>query len=162
MKRTRGYWPAASAVVVLAGMLLSIGRAYLSSTDGHIVYALDDSYIQMAIAKNLAVHGTWGVTRYEFTGAGTSLLWPWVLAVLEWVVGRHDLMPFVLNVACAAGLVLLADRSLSRHVSSARLRFAVLVMLTVAAPLPVLPFIGMEHTLQCLLALGLAILAARL
>jgi hypothetical protein len=33
----------------------------LRQTNGHFVYSLDDPYIHLAVAKNLARHGVWGV-----------------------------------------------------------------------------------------------------
>ena len=41
----------------------------------------------MAVARNLAEHGVWGVTRYEFTSSTSSLAWPLLLAAADLVVG---------------------------------------------------------------------------
>ena len=41
-------------------------------TGATLVYGLDDAYIHMAIAKNLARHGVWGVTPFHFASASSS------------------------------------------------------------------------------------------
>lgn len=64
----------------------------------HFTYALDDAYIHMSIAKNFALHGVWGVTKYEFSSSASSLLWPLLLSAIYFVTGANDLIPVILNI----------------------------------------------------------------
>ena len=52
--------------MILALLVAGVIIISIRQNDGHIIYTLDDSYIHMALAKNLAQHGVWGITRYEF------------------------------------------------------------------------------------------------
>ncbi len=121
-------------------------HAALARTGGHLVYALDDAYIHMAVARNLAEHGVWGVTRYAFTSSTSSLLWPLLLAAADRLVGVREVTPIVLAFVFAAAAVALADRLL-RGVPD-RLRTIALVGVVLLTPLPTLVMAGMEHTLQ--------------
>lgn len=47
---------------------------------GQFVFPLDDAYIHIAVAKNLALHGTWGITPGHFESASSSPLWTVLLA----------------------------------------------------------------------------------
>ena len=85
--RFTGVWPLAAAMAIPLASEAALGVAMVRTTARPLVYPLDDTYIQMAIAKTLAAHGTWGVTRYEFSDAGSSLLWPLLLAVLDRLAG---------------------------------------------------------------------------
>jgi hypothetical protein len=121
-------------------------RAALAHTGGRLVYALDDAYIHMAVARNLAEHGVWGVTRYAFTSSTSSLAWPLLLAAADLVVGVRESTPLVLNLVFAAAAILAADRLLRGAPASVRAgALAGLVLLT---PLPTLVLAGMEHTLH--------------
>jgi hypothetical protein len=62
-------------IIVATILVLSIIR-----NQGHVVYALDDAYIHMAIAKNFAQHGVWGITQYGFTSSSSSLLYTLLLS----------------------------------------------------------------------------------
>jgi len=110
------------------------------------VYALDDAYIHMAVARSLARDGVWGVTPYAFTSSTSSLAWPLLLAGADLVVGVRETTPLVLNLVFAAASIVLADRLLGG--ASASWRAVTLVTLVFAAPLPTLVLSGMEHTLQ--------------
>jgi hypothetical protein len=64
-----------AAVMVL---ILSLCVAMTRFTNGTFVYPLDDTYIGMAIARNLAMHGVLGITSREFSSSGSSPLF-WAL-----------------------------------------------------------------------------------
>ena len=81
------------------------------------MYALDDAYIHMAVARSLARHGVWGVTPYAFTSSTSSLAWPLLLALADLVVGVRAATPLVLNLAFAVAekLARLAKARLARE-----------------------------------------------
>jgi hypothetical protein len=148
------YWPLVAAVVSLwlaVGWLLVIS---LEGTDGHFVYALDDAYIHMAMAKNIALHGVWGVTRYGFSSTSSSPLWLLVLTACYAAFGVNGLTPFILNVifataGCTAAFVVLKKTG----VGKIRL-FVCLLAITFLTPLPALIFGGMENTMHTFLAVA--------
>ena len=120
---------------------------------GHFVYALDDPYIEMALAKNVVRHGVYGVTQYAATAASSSIVWPWVLAACYAVVGVNIWTPYVLNIVCCLALLYLGGRIMVDASGGRLLRAlqtASLIVLVVAAPMPTLCQIGMEHSAQCL------------
>lgn len=73
MKTLVRHWPLGAALLLFLACEYLLCIAAVRAADGHVLYALDDAYIQMAVGKNLAAHGVWGVTRHEFSGAGSSL-----------------------------------------------------------------------------------------
>jgi hypothetical protein len=145
--------PAAAAGAYLSITALLAVLA-LRHTQGLFVYAQDDPYIHLAIARTLAEHGVWGVRGDEFASASSSPLWTLLMA-LSWKVGiRTVWWPFVVNVLCGVAVIGVADRSLAT-ILSARARLLWLVALVLIVPLPTLAFIGMEHSLQLLLTIAL-------
>jgi len=154
------HWPLLLAVAALWLSTLILAALTMRASGGHLVYMRDDPYIHMAIAKNLARHGVWGLTRHEFSSSSSSVLWPLLLAGAYALFGVRDSLPLLLNLACATALCLLCYALLRREgvtpVSSAALLLAV-VFLT---PLPAIMFSGLEHTLQIVLAVALAWCAA--
>lgn len=156
-------WPLAAALSLLFALLFALGSVMVKETGGRLVYALDDSYIQMAIAKTLGAHGIWGVTRYEFSSAGTSLLWPWMIAWYDRALtGSREHTPLILNAASAVLLVMLAYSTLRRHISNRPSQAFALAVMILATPLPPLTFVGMEHTLECFVALAFSVASVRL
>src|SRR4051794_10962657 len=93
----RRHGPLFLALAVLWIALAALLAQTLPRTGGHLVYALDDPYIHMAIAKNLAFHGVWGVSADAFSSASSSPLWTLLLAGLFKVFGNHPGIPLVLN-----------------------------------------------------------------
>ncbi|MEE9457192.1 MAG: hypothetical protein V3W11_08580 [bacterium] len=148
------YWPLVAAVVSLwlaVGWLLVIS---LEGTDGHLVYALDDAYIHMAMAKNIALHGVWGVTRYGFSSTSSSPLWLLVLTACYYAFGVNGATPFILNVLFATAVCAVAFVVLKKTgVGKIRL-FVCLFAITFLTPLPTLIFSGMEHTMHTFLAVA--------
>jgi hypothetical protein len=126
---------------------------------GHLVYALDDAYIHMAVAKNLADHGVWGVTRYEFTSATSSIGWPLLLAAARAVGLSLDLAPLLFNAAFGVLALVVAGRALSGE--PARVRLPALVAVALLTPMPTLALGGMEHTGHVAAVLALAAVVDR-
>src|SRR6185436_17091297 len=98
--------PIAGVLIVLAAFYAFVAYRLLRLTEGHLVYALDDAYIHMAIAKNLALHGVWGVQAGTFSSSSSSPLWTLLLSGWFRAAGVSDAAPLVLNtllgVACVA------------------------------------------------------------
>ena len=114
MKKSLFYnWPLYVAVAVLLVLVwLTVGIS-ISQNQGHLVYALDDAYIHMAIAKNLAQSHVWGVTRYGFTPASSSIFWTLLLSLAFYLGGVNPLVPLLLNVTFAILVLIAANAILS-------------------------------------------------
>src|SRR5262245_53231634 len=107
-------WPlAVSAGVFGAGVTFTVWTA-IQQADGSLVYSLDDAYIHMAMAKNLALHGVWGCTPFHFSSSSSSLLWTTILALTYFVTGVREVTPLVLNTLLALLTLAIADRYLAR------------------------------------------------
>jgi hypothetical protein len=126
---------------------------------GHLIYALDDAYIHLAIAKNLSQHGVWGVSQYGFSSASSSLLWTVLLTGCNIVFSVSNLTPFILNIIFSLSLVILVYAFLKQYIKNNFFIFGTLLLVVFAAPLPSLIFSGMEHILHIILSLAFLCLA---
>ena len=104
--RLKRFWPILAATVLLWGALATLLIQSLRMNQGHVVYALDDAYIHMAMGKNFARHGVWGVTPYQFTSASSSPLWTFLLSVIYFLFGVDNVAPLVMTILFATLLVL--------------------------------------------------------
>jgi hypothetical protein len=155
-RRSRVEWPLVLAAgFFIAGLAFALWKVG-QQTGGTLVYGLDDAYIHMAIAKNLARHGLWGVTPFHFSSSSSSLLWTALLGLAYFLTGVRDATPLVLNVALAFGTLIVADRYLTRWGAPIGLRVTALVGLVVACPLAGMVVLGMEHILHILLTIWFA------
>src|SRR3954454_10379831 len=160
--RVREHRPLVLAVVILwaiVGLLLILS---LRQHAGHLVYALDDAYIHMAIAKNFARWGVWGVTRYGFSSSTSSPLWPLILAAIYLVSGPNAISPLLLNILCATLSLYVVYRELRRRGGGAGLIAIALVAIVVLTALPSLIFTGMEHSLHIWLTLMVLVQASHI
>ena len=130
---------------------------------GLFVYALDDPYIHLAIAKNFAFHGVWGITSREFTSASSSPLWTALLALGLKMSGPNlstgSLWPLMLTSLSAVALMWAVWREALRYLSPL-VSALIIVVVVMAVPVPTLIVSGQEHLLHCvvifLLILGYA------
>jgi hypothetical protein len=147
-------WPllaGAGLLLVVTGLLFVTTTA---RTGGRFVYPLDDPYIHMAMAKNLSLHGVWGVTRHGFTSASSSPLWTLLLALVYLVVGPSEIAPLLLCLVCGLLLLVVTDRLIREHGLESWARAATLCGLVLLVPLPAVLFTGQEHVLQATLSLA--------
>ncbi len=159
-RRLRRYGPLLAVVaVLLVSVVLSV-RASIAAADGRLIYALDDAYIHLAIAKNVARHGVWGCTPFHFSSSSSSPLWTLLLALIDVAVGVRDATPLALNTLLALLTLVVADRYLTRFSVSAVVRLAALFGLVIASALPAMILIGMEHVLHLLLTIWFTCAAA--
>jgi len=132
--------------VVLGGSIFTIIRG----TGGSFSYPVDDAYIHMQIARNLAVHHTWGINADSFGSASSSPLYTVLLALFFTLFGAKDLIPLLLNILAGTWLLIAAWRWLQKEGLSPLAQFIALASVIFLTPLPLLITTGMEHTLQCL------------
>jgi hypothetical protein len=154
---------AATVAVTLAVSLGFLVRILLY-THGHLVYVIDDPGIHLAMARNLAEHGTWGVSPGVYESASSSPLWTLMLAgVIKVASPLGSVAPLVGNLV--AGVWIL-------WIFASRQRFPVLAkgnwgswVFVIVLPLcglflPGLAYTGMEHTLHSAVALMVVVLLA--
>jgi hypothetical protein len=156
------HWPVIASVCVLlitSGVLTIVS---MHRNQGHLIYALDDAYIHMAIAKNLVEHSVWGITRYEFSSASSSIGWTLLLALDYALFGVNEFAPLLLNLLSAIFVLVAAYLILRRHSVRPANTFLVLLAVIFLTPLPPLMLTGMEHCLQTGLTLLAAFLSAQL
>ena len=139
--------------IALAALLAIIGIAeysVLSFTHGVFSYPFDDAFIHLAIARNIAFHGVWGISPHNFTSASSSVLYPLLLAGCMKVFGASTALPLVLNLIAGILLLIVVHWWLIRQGLTPLAQLAVLLALIFLIPLPALMSFGMEHTMQTL------------
>lgn len=102
-----------TAILVFLLTVLVAERAILRHTDQVLSLPSDDSFLNLATAKNLAFNQTWGISRHEFGARSTSLLFPVLLAVGFFIFGAllvATQYTGILIIAIACGLLLRARR----------------------------------------------------
>ncbi len=124
----------------------------LHRTGGVWTFPLDDTYIHLALARNLADHGTWGIQPDTYAPASSSPLYTLLLALFFRAGGWGELGALGVNLLAALGLVGLIA-VFWPHPPSSRRGHAASLLLVLGIPLPLLVLIGMEHTLHTLLML---------
>jgi hypothetical protein len=78
----------------------------LWTTSGQFTYTLDDPYIHLALAENLARFGHYGINVEEYSSASSSIIWP-LLLVPFITAGLGVYGPLVLNALFAVAAVLI-------------------------------------------------------
>ncbi|MBV9468441.1 MAG: hypothetical protein JOZ57_04300, partial [Abitibacteriaceae bacterium] len=146
-------WPLVTSLLILWATIAVLYMAALHQHPGYFIYALDDPYIHMAMAKNFAQHGVWGITSHEFSSSSSSPLWTFSIAVLFFLCGLHEIVPFVLCVLCASACLWALDTFLKRERIAPATRFGVLLVILFATPVPAMIFTGQEHLLHIIVTL---------
>ncbi len=141
--------PLVFALMITFVSVFLIERGVLAQTGGILMYPLDDPFIHMELAKNLAFHGTWGINPGEFASASSSILYTVLLAASFKLFSVHDAVPLIINSIAAFFLLLFIHNWLVRQKVNTRGRTIILLLIVFFLPLPVLVISGMEHTLQC-------------
>lgn len=160
-KRNGSLWV---AIAALWGTLAMLVHQTLALTGGELAYAIDDTYIHMAMARNLAEHGLWGITPYGFTSSASSIAWPALIGMADRLVGVQLWLPLAFNLVLATALLMACHCALMRRPVGAHplVTLGALLAIVYVMPLHINVLIGMEHVLQTLVTLSAAYVAARL
>lgn len=155
MTDKRGFSPWWALILAMTLFVMLFASVFQNCT-AHVspfVYPMDDSYINLAMAKNLASYGNWGTNATHFASASSSPLWTLLTALVFRFVGPSDFVPLWMNFGTALLLIGLAFFVLRRERAPTLLTVICLVMLVVATPLVPLVYGGLEHTLHAFLCL---------
>lgn len=147
-------WVGIGVSALFATTLLSIWLL----TDGSFSYSLDDAYIHLALARQLA-DGHYGLEPSSFAAPSSSILWPFLMASANRAglgVGGPLFVNWLCTLGLGASLAALLPRLLA-FVRGSRASLVATVMLVVLAigAVPV-AFFGLEHSLQLLVTAELA------
>ncbi|MGF7117799.1 hypothetical protein [Methanobacterium oryzae] len=96
----KDHWPLLVSIIIFLAIVSTLLFLSLEKNDGHVVYALDDPYIHMAMAKNFAEHGVWGVTKYGFSSSSSSPLYTLLLSVIYFIFGVNETAPLIKHHFC--------------------------------------------------------------
>lgn len=156
-----------AAFVVPALILLVIVAAELTAililNDGHLIYALDDTYIHMALAENINL-GHYGVNFNEVSAPSSSIIWPFLLAPFM-SLSIAGYVPLIINILLAIATLGVYARLVTIAICPCLDKASVMIVgliMLLLIPMTNLVgqiFLGMEHSLQtflsALLVLGL-------
>jgi hypothetical protein len=140
-------------LLVFAAVILpitAIEYSVLRQTKGIFMYPLDDVYIHMALAKNLAFYHNWGINRYDFASASSSILYTLFLSGLFRLFCTQIIIPFIVNCVAGAVLLVIVQKWLRKQGIHNTPQLILLLCIVFISPVPILLICGMEHTLQCL------------
>lgn len=161
MKNTfRNSWALIIPIAILLLTISVLTWVTINRHRGHFIYALDDPYIHMAMAKNLAQHGVWGVTQFEFSSSSSSLLWTLLLAGIYRIFGVNEITPFLLNAGISIVALYVLFLLLKKNALPLLYIFLVLLAVIFLTPLPALIFSGQEHVIHALLTILFVYLSA--
>jgi hypothetical protein len=138
------------AILALLVPIVWIELDILIQTRGTIAYPLDDAFINLTLAKNLAFEQVWGITKYSFTSVSTSLLYPFVLGFIYLVSGVSLVVPLLVNVVAAIWFVKALHGWLIGHSIGPAGQLVILLSVIWLTPLPLLVVSGMEYTVELL------------
>lgn len=142
-------------ISIIFFLITTILLIYLSFNlcERHLIYALDDAYIHMAIAKNFASNGVWGITRYGFTSTSSSILWTLLISLTYLIFGVNEFSPLILNLTVAILLIFTLYKILKSE--NLKEKYILLTIITIILLTPLYPLIlsGQEHLLQILIDL---------
>lgn len=133
------------AVLALCGIAFAVS---LKITDGNLVYAIDDCYIHLALARNLSETGVWGIRPNEYAFASSSPLWTCLLAVSFRIFGFHEVFAAVYAVLFCVASAWVVDRILSIWLRSGWQRAILSVCIMLALPITTAAILGMEHAMH--------------
>ena len=151
-------------MAILALIIAGLTAVILVACDGHLIYALDDPYITLSLARHIA-HGEYGINTGEAASPSSSILYPLLLAAFAWA-SWQDWVPLIVNAGAALATGALFAGAFCRWGVITRLDQRVwgvvlVVALCLATNTVGLVLGGLEHSLHALTSVFVVLALAR-
>lgn len=145
------------ACIILSLIFLTEILAIYATTGHPVFFTLDDPYIHLALAENIA-RGTYGINDGESASPSSSILYPFLLAPLAGTV-LGSAWALTLNLAASFGVLFLWRQIAIRFgFDGDHWQTNMLALLaTLAVNGGALPFTGMEHMPHVFFTLAIAL-----
>ena len=122
-------------------------------------YNLDDPYISIGLAKNIAL-GHYGLSLEEFSSPSSSIIWPFLLAPFSFLP-QFDLVPLFLNIFFSFLSLLILEKCLIASFANNYKKYQIycsisLVAFSIGLNLVGTAITGLEHSLQTLIVITCA------
>jgi hypothetical protein len=140
-------------IIAILSLLLPVAWiewSVLRATHGILAYPLDDTFIHMAVAKNLAFEHYWGIAGHSFASTSSSPFYTVLLAGLFRIFGVHTIIPLLINVIAGTLVLIVMHRWLKVQGLTRAAQLLILLLVNFLTPLPLVVISGMEHTFQLL------------
>ena len=123
----------------------------MTKTENVFTYVADDAYIHLSIAKNFALHKVWGMTQYTFSSSSSSPTFTFIISLLIYIFGDHDLIPLIFNLIITVFVIYFLNKYYSQYFPQNK-NVVIASLFTVFFSVFHLQIIlGMEHVLQIFL-----------
>lgn len=135
--------------VFLLALVAILEFITLKKTNNVFCYPLDDTFIHLAVAKNAALHGNWGVSANEWVSTSSSPLFTGMLTGMIRLFGVKDYLPLILALFGSFIMIGAMQTELNRYSNlSVMQKSAVIIITLFIGAIPSLTALGMEHTFQ--------------
>ena len=162
MRRRDWLWAAAIAAAAVAAAAAAERLLAIRVCGGEYVYPIDDTYIHMAMAKNLVLHGVWGVEPGRMAFCSSSPLWTLVLSSGAAVFGLRDALPWLLALGFNVLSTFVVCGALSRLGANVWTCLGGALAVAAAGPFLSTTALGMEHAMHGFFVLATLAAAAGL
>jgi 4-amino-4-deoxy-L-arabinose transferase-like glycosyltransferase len=149
------YCGLAVVIMLLNGIVYFYYMNNTNLTDGSYIYPLDDTYIHLAMAKNVVLYNNWGVVYNEFSSTSSSPVYTLLLSALIRVFGNSSLYPLLVNIFFGNGIIFLLFWFFGKNYIAF---FCSCLFFFSPVLLHVQILSGMEHTLHIFLILAVFML----
>jgi hypothetical protein len=152
-----------SLIALFSAAVMACLAAVLAINGGQFTYMLDDPYIHLAVAEELAGHWHYGVNSSERSAPCSSPLWPFLMVPFARLPG-FEFVPLVMSWLAAALTIWLVHGRIGKVMPDGTdgrkrtyMRLALSVFLVLGCNFIGLVFTGMEHSVQVLLAVAVVV-----
>lgn len=150
LKKYRWVLPVLLSIFVCMVLIALAGE----KTEGMFIYPLDDSYIHLALAKQLASSGDWGLNPDMFNPCSSSPVFTLLLTGAIWLIGNYTLIPLAINFLLLIFLSYHLFKFLDSPIVNGNTTTSIICILLILTPVHLLILCGMEHMLHlCMLLL---------